>query len=107
MSKKTCFRITALAGTVILVILLRIDFPRDLWTPSDAGEFLRAFLTAGMIACYTLAIQAGPVLWIKDWLDEDPDEDLSAISGNLSMMMALGFVSAVVLVIRYLYLIMR
>lgn len=100
-------------GAVLLSVLLVIGFPQSLWTPIGGSEFLRAFLTAGLIFCGALML-IGPAKYVEDAEARRPALALRLQSPRASrfsvtagpiVWVGLGLAASTLLVIRYLYLI--
>lgn len=108
--KRDSWRITIgsiLVGGVLLVILVFIGFPSDLWTPMGGGGFLRSFLTAGLIACGSVAL-IGPTTSLEDSEvrhHTGTGPMINPVTGQIGALAGMGVIASIVLMVRYLYLI--
>ncbi len=107
--KRSAWRTTligAACGGGILVVLLYTGFPPDLWTPYGVADFLRAFLTAALIACVG-SLFYGPSVSLEDWevrTHTGSEPIINPFSSSVGFLGGTGWIAAIVLVIRYLYL---
>ena len=127
-------RWSGISASVLFVILLFIGFPgkeqwsfaldkpitiptKDLWTPVQAFDFLRCWLVALLLFSAGI-FMAGAGILVEDWEIRGAFKDpswprvlhgriVNPTCGILYFFGGLSFIVAIVLVIRYVYLMIR
>ena len=105
--KRSAWKASAIGlacSIVLLVILLIIGFPSDLWTPIGGGGFFRAFLTAGLIAAAGTVL-AGPMVASEDWEVRSHTGSgpiINPLCSSVGFFAGGAWIAAIVLAIRFL-----
>lgn len=104
---KDSWRITLLSvlvGLVILVILLIIGFPPDIFFPLGTNEWLRALLTLAFILCASFAL-VGPQTALEDYevrTHTGGDAIFNPVSYMLSLITGLGVLFCILLALAWI-----